>query len=70
MSFGVVILVFSLAGYWLDGRFGTAPLLLLVGAGVGGVGGFISLVETVSPGTLFKGRKRGPGEKRSAKGKD
>lgn len=31
----IAILVASGLGYWLDGRFGTAPTLLLVGTAIG-----------------------------------
>lgn len=38
----------ALGGYWLDQKLGhTVPWLLLVGAGVGMVGGFISFFRTV-----------------------
>jgi F0F1-type ATP synthase assembly protein I len=44
----------SLVGWWIDGRFGTAPWGLVVGAVVGLVGGMANLVRTalsaVSPG--------------------
>jgi len=57
ITFGVSIVAFTLAGYFLDGWLGTLPLFLLVGLAIGGIGGFIHLVESVSPGTLFKSRK-------------
>lgn len=57
ITFGVSVVGFTLAGYFLDGWLGTLPLFLLVGLAIGGVGGFIHLVESVSPGTLFKSRK-------------
>ena len=59
LTFGAAIVVFVLVGWWLDDHFGTSPTLLLIGFGLGAVGGFIHLVETVSPGTLFKARKKG-----------
>lgn len=31
----IAIVVMTLAGYWLDGVFGTEPVLLLVGVGIG-----------------------------------
>lgn len=31
----IALLVAALFGYWLDGRFGTAPVLLLVGIAIG-----------------------------------
>ena len=53
ITFGLVIVLFTLGGWWLDTRLETLPTFLLVGFGLGAVGGFIHLVETVSPGTLF-----------------
>ena len=58
ITFGVVIVVFALGGHWLDGRLGSSPAFLLIGLAVGAVGGFIHLVEVVSPGTLFRKRKK------------
>lgn len=43
MQFVVSILVFVYAGQWLDRKFGTEPLWLLVGLFVGAGGSFISL---------------------------
>lgn len=43
-------------GYWLDQRFGTKPWLLLVGALMGMVAGFVSFFRTALP------RKGGGGE--------
>ena len=36
---------FALVGYWLDGRFGTAPWLLIAGVILGLVGGLYNLVR-------------------------
>jgi F0F1-type ATP synthase assembly protein I len=47
-AFAAVLLVFTGAGYWLDGRLHTLPLFTLVGAAVGGVGGFLHLYRTVT----------------------
>jgi F0F1-type ATP synthase assembly protein I len=42
------VAAFTLLGWWLDGKLGhTTPWLLLVGAGVGMTGGFISFFKTV-----------------------
>ena len=61
MSAGIVfaasIVVFSLGGYFLDAMLETRPLCMLLGLALGGIGGFIHLVETVSPGTLFSSRR-------------
>ena len=41
-------LLFLLVGWWLDTKLGTAPLLLIVGAFVGGTAGFYSLYRHVT----------------------
>ena len=42
------LLVFMALGYWLDKKWGhTTPWLLLAGAGVGMIGGFVSFFRTV-----------------------
>ncbi len=43
MQFVVSILVFVYAGQWLDRKFGTDPLWLLVGLFLGAGGSFVSL---------------------------
>ena len=48
--------VLGLGGYWLDGRLGTYPLLLIVGIFLGAAGGFYSLLQAVLPGTTTKRR--------------
>jgi len=35
ISIGMELVIPGLIGYWLDGRFGTKPLLLLIGFAVG-----------------------------------
>ncbi len=45
MQFAGALLVFTLGGNWLDGKFGTKPWLLLTGIALGLVGGFISLLK-------------------------
>jgi F0F1-type ATP synthase assembly protein I len=46
-SFAFAILVFGALGWIVDGWFGTRPLFALVGAGVGGFGGFMSIYYRV-----------------------
>jgi F0F1-type ATP synthase assembly protein I len=42
------VAVFSLLGWWLDGKLGhETPWMLLLGAGIGMTGGFISFFRTV-----------------------
>ena len=38
VEFVVVPLLFALLGYWLDGRFGTAPILVVVLGALGFIG--------------------------------
>lgn len=47
-AFAAVLLVFTGAGYWLDTRWHTLPLLTLLGAGLGGVGGFLNLYRSLT----------------------
>ena len=43
----VPMLVLGAFGYWLDGRFGTSPWLLLGGLVLGMAGGFANFVKLV-----------------------
>ena len=47
LQWALSTLLFLLAGWWLDVRIGTAPVLLVVGAFVGGTAGFYSLYRHV-----------------------
>lgn len=49
MTYGLTVVAFTGCGWWLDGHFGTSPWLLLAGALLGGVGGFVSLLKKVPP---------------------
>jgi F0F1-type ATP synthase assembly protein I len=53
------MLAFGGIGYWLDGRFGTKPWLLLAGLILGMIGGFASFFRLVLPP---RGGGRGPEE--------
>lgn len=48
LQFGLTICVFALLGLWLDGRFGTAPWLLVTGVVLSVVGGTVSLIKKYS----------------------
>ena len=50
--------LFMAAGWWVDGKLGTAPLVTIVGALGGGAAGFYSLYLY-----LVKGRGREPSER-------
>ena len=41
------VLLFLLGGWWLDGKVGTAPLFMILGAFVGGGAGFYSLYRHI-----------------------
>jgi len=47
LRFAVAAAVGGWGGYWLDGKLGTHPLLLICGVMLGGTAGFISLYRTV-----------------------
>lgn len=41
------ILVFLFLGRWVDGKLGTYPVFLIIGAFIGAAGGMISFIRTV-----------------------
>ena len=43
LTWALAVLLFLGAGGWLDSKLGTSPLLLILGAFVGGAAGFYSL---------------------------
>jgi F0F1-type ATP synthase assembly protein I len=49
LRFVVTVALFGLFGWWLDGRFGTIPWLLVGGILLGSVVAFISIVRAVPP---------------------
>ena len=51
LQFAGTFLVAGALGWWLDGKLGTSPWLLLVGIFLGAAGGFTSLVLRVAPPT-------------------
>lgn len=48
LQFGAVLLAFTALGYWLDTRLHTLPLLTVLGALIGGGGGFVHLYRSVT----------------------
>ena len=49
MQFALTFLAFGACGWWLDGRLGTAPWLMIAGILLGAAGAFYSLVRQVGP---------------------
>ena len=50
IQYAGTILVTGLLGWWLDGKLGTTPWLLIVGIFTGFIGGLVSMVKQV-PGS-------------------
>lgn len=49
IQFALTFLMFGLCGWWLDGRLGTGPWLMIAGILLGAAGAFYSLVRRLSP---------------------
>jgi hypothetical protein len=49
LQFALTVGIFTYAGIWADGRFGTSPLFVLLGVGVGFGMGFYHLYRGVYP---------------------
>lgn len=47
LTWALSTLLFLLAGWWLDGKVGTTPLFMILGAFVGASAGFYSLYRHV-----------------------
>lgn len=56
LQFAVAMCFFGWVGWWLDGKLGTYPLIMIVGFFLGATGGFVSLVKAIPP----TGTKRKP----------
>jgi F0F1-type ATP synthase assembly protein I len=54
LSWALSVLLFLMAGWWLDGKLGTQPLFMILGAFVGGGAGFYSLYRHI----VLDSRKR------------
>ncbi|MEM7204886.1 MAG: AtpZ/AtpI family protein [Planctomycetota bacterium] len=57
LTWTVCVALFAYLGHLLDGRVGTTPLFLVLGAVLGAVGGFIHFVSRVAPDVLPFGGK-------------
>jgi F0F1-type ATP synthase assembly protein I len=63
MQFGISLILATLAGSWLDRKFGTSPALLLAGMVVGAAAGFYSMYRKLTAQERDKaGRQRGSGD--------
>jgi F0F1-type ATP synthase assembly protein I len=62
-SFAFAILAFGALGWVVDGWVGTRPLFALVGAGVGGFGGFMSIYYRVKRDTETRKGEVGKGKR-------
>lgn len=60
LTWALSVLLFLLGGWWVDGKLGTTPLFMIVGAFVGAAAGFYSLYHrlVVAP----RQRERSAGE--------
>lgn len=54
----------ALLGYWIDRKYGTAPVALLVGVSIGMVGGMYNLIRQALQMMRADERKRRVGEAR------
>jgi uncharacterized membrane protein YcjF (UPF0283 family) len=59
LTFALTVALFTWGGHWLDDKWGTGPWLLLLGAALGSVGGFLHLIAVVAP-EMFPFRKKEP----------
>jgi F0F1-type ATP synthase assembly protein I len=55
LSWALSTLLFLLGGWWLDGKVGTTPLFMILGAFVGASAGFYSLYRHI----VVESRNRG-----------
>jgi ATP synthase protein I len=47
LQLAVTILIFLFIGRWVDGKLGTAPWFMVIGAFLGGTAGMYSFIRTV-----------------------
>ena len=52
LELSVVIGVFTYGGYWLDEKWGTSPLLLLIGVAIGTLGGGWHAIKMANGGKV------------------
>lgn len=65
LQFAASIVLFLLAGQWLDARLGTEPWLLIAGVMIGAAAGFFSLYRQLTGGSS----RRGPDDREDGAGR-
>lgn len=50
-QFAATLVAFGALGWWLDGKLGLSPWLLIAGVFLGATGGFLALIRAVGPPT-------------------
>jgi F0F1-type ATP synthase assembly protein I len=56
-TFAVAVVLFTLGGNWVDGRFGTGPWGVLVGVAAGFALGFLWMIRRLAPVPRDRGRE-------------
>ena len=60
LQFAASVGLLAFGGYWLDGRLGTLPLFLLIGAFLGFAGSTVAIVRAVQPVSTERTTRSGP----------
>lgn len=59
LTWALSVLLFLLGGWWVDGKLGTTPLLMIVGAFVGAGAGFYRLYRFVMASSVSNSKRSG-----------
>ena len=70
LQFAASILLFLYVGQWLDRRFGTAPVFLLLGVFLGAGGSFYSMYRKLMAAQEREERDRAERKARESQGRD
>ncbi len=54
LRFAMAIVLGTGGGYWLDSKFNTLPLFLIIGLFIGATSGFLTIYRTVFPQKMTK----------------